>query len=88
MSVSIDGKVHKSVMNVKYGEEFPVAKRSMKLYSKTYGWVLVYIISLDQPKWTNKFSVQIPFRYYLTNILEPSEHYLGNQQKSHLKAIK
>ncbi|MYL43923.1 hypothetical protein [Virgibacillus salexigens] len=88
MSISIDGKVHKGVLRVKYGEAFPVAKRSIELNNEDYGRVLVYILSLEQPRWTEKFAVEIPFRYYITDIILPNEKYLQNKRKSKLKVIK
>lgn len=90
MSVSIDGKIHKGHINVKYGEEFPLSKRSMELNSPDYGKVLVYIIELGKPKWTENFSVKIPFKYYITDILNPSKKYANKQRRksSNLKLIK
>jgi len=90
LSVSIDGKIHKGVITVKYGEPFPKANKSMEFHNETYGHVLVYIISLGQPKWTKKMTVEIPFRHYITQIIEPSEQYLRKKkcQKSNLTVIK
>jgi len=90
MSVSIDGKIHKSEINVKYGEYFPKAKRSMELHHPDYGYVLVYIIEIGQPRWTNKLSVKVPFKHYITDITKPNNKYLKakKQAKSNLKVIK
>lgn len=90
MSVSIDGRIHKGVITVKYGDPFPRANRSMEYHNETYGHVLVYIISLGQPTWTKKMTVEVPFRHYITQIIEPSEKYLNKKQreKSNLKVIK
>lgn len=90
MSVSIDGKIHKGYINVKYGDPFPKAKRSMELHNSNYGYVLVYIIELGQPEWTEKFSVKIPFRYYITDILKPNKKYIKQKKlnKRNLKLIK
>lgn len=90
MSVSIDGKIHKGHINVKFGEEFPKAKRSMELHNADYGHVLVYIIEIGQPEWTEKLSVKLPFKYYITGILKPSKKYATRKKlkKSNLKVIK
>lgn len=90
MSVSIDGKFHKGHINVKYGEAFPIPRRSMKLNNADYGNVLVYIIEVGQPEWTEKISVRVPFKYYITDILKPSKKYVNKERlkKSNLKVIK
>lgn len=88
LSISIDGRVHKSTLRVKYGEAFPLANRSMELNNKEYGHVLVYIIELGQPSWTEKFSVEIPFEYYITDIIKPSEKYLKDKRRNRLRVIK
>lgn len=90
MSISIDGKTHKGIITVKYGEEFPVANRSMELHNSQYGHVLVYIISLGQPNWTNKLSIEIPIRYYLTDIISPNKSRIinDNNKKTHLTVVK
>ncbi|WP_077324080.1 hypothetical protein [Virgibacillus siamensis] len=89
MSVSNDGKTHKSAINVKYGDPFPKAKRSMELYNKDYGNVLVYIKELGTPYWTERMTVKVPFRYYITGIIQPNNKYLEKkkQGKSNLRVI-
>lgn len=88
MSVSIDGKIHKGEINVKYGEEFPKAKRSMELHHPDYGYVLVYIIEIGRPRWTDKLSVKVPFKHYITDIISPIKKYNDKKKKSHLEVIK
>jgi hypothetical protein len=81
MSISIDGKIHRGKVHIKYGEPFPIANRSMELHNPDYGIVLIYIISLGQPTWTNKLSVEIPMRYYITDIVQSVE-------KKYLRVLK
>lgn len=90
MSISIDGKIHKSIYKVRYGEPFPKEKRSQEMYSKTYGNVLVYIIELGQPKWTNHLTVEIPFKFYIQQIIKPSKKYENKKKRNKvgLKLIK
>jgi len=88
VSVSIDGIIHKGTINVKYGESFPIAKRSMELNNNKYGNVLVYVIELGTPEWTNKMSVNVPFRFYITDIISPSREYLETKRRNKLKIIK
>lgn len=88
MSVSIDGKVHRSISVVKYGEPFPVAKRSTERYIESYGHVLIYIIELGQPKWTERLTVEIPMKFVITDIINPSKSYNDSKKRNHLKLIK
>lgn len=80
MSVSIDGKAHIGVLEVKYGETFPNPRRSMELHNEEYGKVLVYIISTGVPEWTEKMTVNVPIKYYITDIMEPNKRYRNKQK--------
>ncbi|WP_404456904.1 hypothetical protein LG329_19320 (plasmid) [Virgibacillus necropolis] len=84
MSFSIDGKEWKGNVNVKYGEPFPKQNRSIELENETFGRVLVYITNLGTPEWTEKMSVSIPIKYYITEIIKPSNNYQKKQQKKNI----
>lgn len=90
MSISIDGKEHIRNFEVKYGEEFPKPRRSMRLINPDIGTCLVYVISIGTPKWTNKMTVQVPMEYYITQIIEPNKKYRTNQKRkeSNLQLVK
>lgn len=81
MAISIDGKIHNAYMSVKYGDTFPKARRSRKLYSEEYGSVMVYIIDTGQPKWTEKLEVKVPIKYYIQQIIEPSDTYKRKKKR-------
>jgi len=67
MSASVDHKVHEGHLNVKYGEPFPKANNRIWLRNKDQGNnILAHIVDVGQPKWTEKLSVRVPFRYYVT----------------------
>ncbi|MFD1335783.1 hypothetical protein ACFQ4N_09505 [Oceanobacillus iheyensis] len=90
MSVSIDGELHRGQLEIKYGEEFPEPRKSTKIIIHDYGECLVYITAIGIPQWTNKMTVVVPFRYYITQILKPNKTYEKNQKrkKSNLTLVK
>ncbi|APC48278.1 hypothetical protein BME96_08895 [Virgibacillus halodenitrificans] len=88
MSISIDGKKYLNNFEVKYGDPFPVPRRSMRLINPNYGTCLVYVISTGVPKWTNKMTVHVPMKYYITQIVEPNKKYRNHQKRNKLQLIK
>jgi len=90
MSISIDGKEWIGTINVKYGEPFPRLHRSIELENETFGRVLIYITDLGTPEWTEKMSVKIKIKYYITEIIKESQQYKNKKRltKSGICVIK
>lgn len=90
MAISIDGKEHKGYFIVKYGQDFPKARRSMEIEHPMYGECLIYVISIGTPFWTEKLTVKVPMIFYITQILKPNRMYRVNkkQKEINLKLVK
>lgn len=82
--VSIDGKKHSGYVRVKYGESFIRPKRSTKLTNEYYGLVLVYVIQVGVPEWNDDYSVRVPIKYLITEVIEPGKEYLKDKRKKKL----
>lgn len=90
MTISIDGRVHSGKVSVKYGEEFPRLYRNREIDHPDYGHCLIYITEVGYPEWTNKMTVEVPIKYFITEIKKPNAEYAKNRrlQKSGLKMVK
>jgi len=90
MSISIDGKVHTGKLRIRYGEEFPKRYQSLEINHDNYGHCLIYITALGRPEWTEKMMVAVPYKYYITQIIEPNKKYLADRKRkeSKLKLVK
>lgn len=73
MSISIDGKIHATDLYLKYGQEFPKQYSNRDFYISSYGNVMVYIIEVGTPEWSENFTVKIPIKYYITQVYD-DEH--------------
>ena len=84
MAISIDGKIYKAHIRVKFGEDFPKVNRSMNLESAEVGKVLVYITHVGTPKWNNDYTVNVPVKLYITEVTNPSEEFEKKQRKERI----
>lgn len=89
MTISIDGKKHKSRIHVRNGDDFPRPYRSIEIESPDYGECLVYVTSVGIPKWIDPLTVEVPFEYFITEIQKPNAEYAKKRrlQKSGLKLV-
>ncbi|MCJ7842632.1 hypothetical protein MUB24_17350 [Lederbergia sp. NSJ-179] len=78
MTISIDGKMHRTFLYIKFGQDFPRKYSNRKLYISGVGDVLVYITDVGVPQWTEKMTVKIKIWYYITQIYreEPKKNKL------------
>jgi len=81
MAISIDGKIHRGNIRVKFGEDFPKANSNMNLESTEVGEVLVYITHVGTPKWNDDYTVNVPVKLYITEVTKPSEEFEKKQRK-------
>ena len=90
MAISIDGIEHSMKFEVKYGDDFPKPRRSMEVIHSRFGKCLIYVTSVGIPEWTNRMTVLVPMKFYITQIIDPSKKYLINQKRktAHLKLVK
>ena len=89
MTISVDGKRHKSRLQVRHGDDFPRPYRSIEIVSPDYGDCLVYVTATGVPEWVDPLTVEVPFEYFITEITEPNEVYLKKRrlEKSGLKLV-
>lgn len=80
MAISIDGILYNGDHEVKYKEEFPERYSNTKLVSKRHGTILVYITHVGTPKWNSDYTVSVPIKFYITEIIEPSKEYKKKQK--------
>lgn len=70
MSISIDGKVHQTTLQLKYGQEFPKQYSNRDVHIEGYGNAMIYIIHVDTPEWGENFTVKVRMKYYITQIYD------------------
>ena len=89
MTISIDGKKHKSRIHLRIGDEFPRPYRSIEIESPDYGECLVYVTAVGIPKWVAPLTVEVSFEYFITEITEPNAIYKKKRrlEKSGLKLV-
>lgn len=81
MSFSVDGKLHKGILEILYGEDFPKLRRNRMLTSDSHGDINAYIVEVGTPEWTEKMTVEVPIAYYITQIVKPSKKYKREQKR-------
>lgn len=89
MTISIDGKKHKGRIRIRNGVDFPRPYRSRKVENPIYGECLIYVTAVGIPYWVDPLTVEIPYEYYITEVIKPNAEHLKKRrmQKSGLKLI-
>lgn len=89
MTISIDGKRHRTDFTVRHGNDFPRRYRSVTVKHSYYGDCLIYITAVGIPEWVDPLTVKVPIEFMITEIIEPSAEYKKKRrlEKSGLKLV-
>lgn len=74
---------------MKYGEEFPRRYRNRTIEHPDYGDCVIYIIEVGIPEWTDRLTVKVPMKFFITEVTKPNSAYKKKRrlQKSGLKLV-
>lgn len=86
MTFSVDGKTYKGNFEVMYKEDFIKQYRNYQVELKDKGKCNIYLTYVGEPSWTDRWSIVIPVKFYITVIYDKNKKV--KDKGNHLRLVK